>query len=216
LVAAPLAKFIPLAALSAVLFVVAYRMGEWDNFAELARGPKSDFFVLLLTFILTVTFDLTIAVGVGLAMAGALFVKRMEEITQIRLVTPESELELGSDSIREKNVPEGVLVFRIEGPFFFGVAEKLESALARALRVPRVVIFRVRAVPAIDATGLHALEIALEKFHRKRTQLLLSGVQPQPMKVLFHSGFVDRIGLDNICANIDAALERAREILQAK
>ncbi|PYL88106.1 MAG: sodium-independent anion transporter, partial [Verrucomicrobia bacterium] len=134
LVAAPLAKFIPLAALSAVLFVVAYRMGEWDNFAELARGPKSDFFVLLLTFVLTVTFDLTIAVGVGLAMAGALFVKRMEEITQIRLVTPESELELGGDSIREKNVPEGVLVFRIEGPFFFGVAEKLESALARALR----------------------------------------------------------------------------------
>ncbi len=144
LVAAPLAKFIPLAALSAVLFVVAYRMGEWDNFSELARGPKSDFFVLLLTFVLTVTFDLTIAVGVGLATAGALFVKRMEEITQIRLVTPESELELGGDSIREKNVPEGVLVFRIEGPFFFGVAEKLESALARALRVPRVVIFRVR------------------------------------------------------------------------
>ena len=213
LVAAPLAKFIPLAALSAVLLVVAYRMGEWDNFPELARGPKSDFFVLLLTFALTVTFDLTIAVGVGLAMAGVLFVKRMEEITQIKLVTPESELELGVDSIREKNVPEGVLVYRIDGPFFFGVAEKLESALARAMRVPRVVIFRVRAVPAIDATGLHALEIALEKFHRKRTQLLLSGVQPQPMKVLFHSGFVDRIGLDNICANIDAALGRAREIL---
>jgi SulP family sulfate permease len=213
--AAPLAKFVPLAALSAVLFVVAYRMGEWDNFLELYRGPKADFFILLLTFILTVTFDLTIAVGVGLAMAGALFVKRMEEITQIRLVTPESELELGSDSIREKNVPDGVLVFRIEGPFFFGVAEKLESALARASRVPRVVIFRVRAVPAIDATGLHALEITLEKFHRKQTQLLLSGVQAQPMKVLFHSGFVDRIGLDNICANIDAALQRARKILDA-
>ncbi|PYL55769.1 MAG: sodium-independent anion transporter [Verrucomicrobia bacterium] len=213
LVAAPLAKFIPLAALSAVLLVLAYRMGEWDNFPELARGPKSDLFVLLLTFALTVTFDLTIAVGVGLAMAGALFVKRMEEITQIKLVTPESELELGVDSIREKNVPEGVLVYRIDGPFFFGVAEKLESALARAMRVPRLVIFRMRAVPAIDATGLHALEIALEKFHRKRTQLLLSGVQPQPMKVLFHSGFVDRIGLDNICANIDAALGRAREIL---
>jgi len=215
LMAAPLAKFVPLAALSAILFVVAYRMGEWDNFPELYRGPKADFFVLLLTFLLTVTFDLTIAVGVGLAMAGVLFVKRMEEITQIRLVTPESELELGSDSIREKNVPEGVLVFRIEGPFFFGVAEKLESALARASRIPRVVIFRVRAVPAIDATGLHALEIALDKFHRKRTQLLLSGVQPQPMKVLFHSGFVDRIGLDNICANIDVALDRARKILEA-
>src|SRR5438067_11185701 len=108
-----------------------------------------------------------------------------------------------------------MLVYRIERPFFLGVADKLESALPRALRALRVVIFRVRAVPAIDATGLHALEIALDKFHRKRTQLLLSGVQPQPMKVLFHSGFVDRIGLDNICANIDVALDRARKILEA-
>src|SRR5207237_7975935 len=104
--AAPLAKFIPLAALSAVLFVVAYRMGEWDNFSELARGPKSDFFVLLLTFVLTVTFDLTIAVGVGLAMAGALFVSRMEELSQIRLVTPESDRELGGDSNHVKVVSE--------------------------------------------------------------------------------------------------------------
>src|SRR2546423_7197 len=171
LLAAPLAKFIPLAALSAVLFVVAYRMGEWDNFVELARGPKSDFFVLLLTFVLTVTFDLTIAVGVGLAMAGALFVKRMEEITQIRLVTPESELELGSDSIREKNVPEGVLVFRIDGPFFFGVAEKLESALAPASRVPRVGIFRVRAVPAGARAGLGPPDICAGQIHDYRGRL---------------------------------------------
>src|SRR5439155_24784330 len=126
LTAAPLPNFSPRTALSAVPFVVAYRMGEWHNFPELARGPRSDFFVLLLTFALTVSFDLTIAVGVGLTMAGALFLKRMEEITQIRLVTPESELELGGDSIREKNLPEDVLVFRIEGQFFFGVVEILE------------------------------------------------------------------------------------------
>ncbi len=214
LVAAPLASSIPLTALSAVLFVVAYRMGEWDNFPELWRSTKSDFTVLVITFLLTVVFDLTIAVGVGLLLAGALFVKRMEEITQIRLVTPDSEMELGVDSIREKNVPQGVVVFRIDGPFFFGVAEKLESALDRATAVPRVVIFRIRSVPAIDASGLHALEIALDKFRRKGTQLVLSGVQPQPMKVLFNSGFVDRIGLDNVCANIDAALDRAREILK--
>lgn len=216
LVAAPLARFIPLAALSAVLFVVAYRMGEWDNFVELWHSTKSDFAVLVITFLLTVVFDLTIAVGVGLLLAGALFVKQMEEITHIRLVTPDSEMELGVDSIREKVVPEGVVVFRIEGPFFFGVAEKLESALDRATDVPRVVIFRIRSVPAIDASGLHALEIALDKFRRKGTQLVLSGVQPQPMKVLFNSGFVDRIGLDNVCANIDAALDRARGILAVK
>lgn len=215
LLAAPLAKDIPLASLSAVLFVVAYRMGEWDNFRELYRGPKADFGVLLTSFALTVVFDLTIAVGVGLMMAAALFVKRMEEITQIRLVTPSSETELGGDSIREKEVPEGVLVYRIEGPFFFGAAEKLEAALLRAASVPRLVIFRMRNVPAIDATGLRALEIMLEKFHRRGVQLVLSGVQPQPMKVLYNSGFVDRVGLDNICANVDDALDRTHRLLAA-
>jgi SulP family sulfate permease len=213
LLAAPLAKFIPLAALSAVLLVVAYRMGEWDNFLELWRGPKSDFTVLVVTFAVTVVFDLTIAVGVGLTMAGALFVRRMEEITHIKLVTPESELDVGGGSIRGKEVPEGVLVYRIEGPFFFGAAEKLETALERYSTVPRVVIFRVRTVPAIDATGLHALEVMLDKFHRRGTQLILSGVQPQPMKVLYNAGFVDKIGLDNVCANIDAALIQARHLL---
>jgi len=212
-VAAPLAKFIPLTSLSAVLLVVAYRMGEWGNFTELAHSTKSDFGVLLITFGLTVFFDLTIAVGVGLMIAGVLFVRRMEEITQIKLVTPESDLETGEDSVRNKKVPDGVFVFRIEGPFFFGVAEKLEYVLERTTGVPKVIIFRVRNVPAIDASGLHALEIILDKFHRRGTELLLSGVQPQPMKVLFKSGFVDKIGLDNICANIDEALGRAGEIL---
>ena len=216
LVAAPLAFSIPLTALSAVLLVVAYRMGEWDNFPELWRGPKSDFVVLMVTFAMTVVFDLTIAVGVGLTMAGALFVKRMEEITHIRLVTPESELDVGGGSIRGKNVPEGVLVYRIEGPFFFGAAEKLETALERYSTVPRVVIFRMRTVPAVDATGLHALEVMLDKFHRKGTQLILSGVQPQPMKVLYNAGFIDKIGLDNVCANIDAALTQARRLIESK
>jgi SulP family sulfate permease len=146
-------------------------------------------------------------------MAAALFVRRMEEITHIKLVTADSEMELGGDSIRDKHVPAGVLVYRIEGPFFFGAAEKLEAALARYLDVPRVVIFRMRNVPAIDATGLHALEVMLDKFHRKHTQLVLSGVQPQPMKVLYTTGFVDKIGLDNICANIDVALTRASALL---
>src|SRR5882724_6730570 len=214
LVAAPLAKSIPLTALSAVLLVVAYRMGEWENFPELWRGPKSDFIVLVVTFTLTAVLDLTIAVGVGLTMAGALFVRRMEEITQIRLVTADSELDVGGGSIRDKEIPEGVLVYRIEGPFFFGAAEKLETALERYSTVPRVVIFRMRTVPAVDATGLHALEVMLDKFHRKGTQLILSGVQPQPMKVLFNAWFIDKIGLDNVCANIDAALAQARHLLE--
>ena len=216
LVAAPLATHIPLAALSAVLLVVAFRMGEWENFLEMWRGPRSDFGVLVVTFALTVVFDLTVAVGVGLTLAGVLFVRRMEEITQIKLVTPESDLELGGDSIREKVVPPGVMVYRIEGPFFFGAAEKLEAALARHAVRPRVVIFRMRTVPAIDATGLHALEVMWDKFQRHGTQVVLSGVQPQPMKVLYNTGFIERIGLDNVCPNIDAALKRAAELAAAQ
>ena len=213
LVAAPLATDIPLASLSAVLFVVSYKMGEWDNFPELARTTRSDFSVLLITFGCTVFFDLTVAVGVGLAIAITLFVKRMEEIAQVRLVSPETDMELRGDSTRQRIIPEGVIVFRIEGPFFFGVAEKLEYALERSLAVPRVLIFRVRNVPAIDASGLRALEHTWEKFHRRDTQLVLCGVQPQPMKILLRSGLVDKIGLDNICANIDEALVRSRVIL---
>jgi SulP family sulfate permease len=210
---APLVKFIPLTALSAVLFVVAFRMGEWENFRELFRGPKSDFGVLVASFALTVVFDLTVAVGAGLLMAVALFVRRMEEITHIRLVTPESDMETGADSVRDKNVPDGVLVYRIEGPFFFGAAEKLETALTRSNMVPRVVIFRMSHVPAMDATGLRALEIMVDKFHRQGVRILFSGLQPQPMEVLFKSGFVDRIGLHKICGNVDAALAQAAQIL---
>jgi sulfate permease, SulP family len=210
---APLVKFIPLTALSAVLFVVAYRMGEWDNFRELFRGPKSDFGVLVASFALTVVFDLTVAVGAGLLMAVALFVRRMEEITHIRLVTPESDMETGADSVRDKHVPDGVVVYRIEGPFFFGAAEKLETALTRSDMVPRVVIFRMSHVPAMDATGLRALEIMVDKFHRQGVRILFSGLQPQPMEVLFKSGFVDRIGLHKICGNVDAALAQAVQIL---
>jgi SulP family sulfate permease len=213
LVAAPWAKFMPLTALSAVLIMVAYRMGEWENFPELLRSTKSDFGVMVATFALTVIFDLTIAVGIGLAMAAVLFVRRMEEISHIKLVTPENDLVTGSSSMANKQVPEGVLVYRIEGPFFFAAAEKLEAALARHSSVPRVVIFRMRNVPAVDATGLHALEVILDKFQRKGTKLVFSGVQPQPMKVLYNAGFVDKVGLDNICANIDVALERARQLV---
>lgn len=138
----------------------------------------------------------------------------MEEISHIKLMTPDSEHEVGGGSLRGKDVPPGVVVYRIEGPFFFAAAEKLEAALARHAKLPRVVIFRMRTVPAVDATGLHALEVILDKFERRGTHLILSGVQPQPMKVLFNAGFVDKIGLDNICANIDVALARARYLVQ--
>ena len=213
LLAAPLARFIPLATFSGVLMAVAWRMGEWHNFGVMARGPRGDFWVLLVTFALTVAFGLTVAVGLGLLIAAALFVRQMEAVTQIHLVTPESDLEVGGESVRGKDIPPGVLVYRFEGPLFFGVAEKLEAALERSSATPPVVIFRMRNVPVIDATGLRILNLVREKFHRRGTRMVFSGMQPQPMKVLFEGGFVDAVGLDNICANIDAALSRAREML---
>jgi SulP family sulfate permease len=213
LVAAPVARFIPLATFSGVLIVVAWRMGEWHNFGIMARGPRGDFWVLLVTFALTVAFGLTVAVGLGLLIAAALFIRQMEAVTQIHLVTPESDLEVGGESVRGKEIPPGVLVYRFEGPLFFGVAEKLEAALERSSAIPPVVIFRMRNVPAIDATGLRVLNLVREKFERRGTRMVFSGVQPQPMKVLFEGGLVDTIGLENICANIDAALERAHAIL---
>jgi SulP family sulfate permease len=214
LVAAPLARFIPLATFGGVLIVVAWRMGEWHNFAVMARGPRGDFWVLLVTFTLTVAFGLTVAVGIGLLIAAGLFVRQMETVTHIQVVTPESEIERGGESVREKIVPEGVVVYRFEGPLFFGVAEKLEAALERSTAMPRVVIFRMRNVPAIDGTALRALNLVRERFTHRGTRIVFSGLQPQPMKVLFEGGFVDAIGLDNICANIDAALERSRQILE--
>ena len=139
----------------------------------------------------------------------------MEAVTQIQIVTPESDLDTGVDSVREKIVPQGVVVYRFEGPLFFGVAEKLEAALERSTAMPRVVIFRMRNVPAIDGTALRALNLVRERFTRRETRIIFSGLQPQPMKVLFEGGFVDTIGLENICANIDAALERARQMIES-
>ena len=214
LVAAPLAKYIPLATLSAILITVALRMAEWDTFAELWRGPRSDFAVMLATFLLTVVFDLTVGVGAGLAMAVVLFVRHMEEMAQVKLLTPESDIEMeGSNSLRGKVIPPGVVLYRIQGPLFFAAADKLEAALRGSGGRPKIVVFRMRHVPAMDATGLHAFEIAVEKMQRDHVRVLLTAVQPQPMKVMFAAGLVDRIGLENVCANIDEALARCATLL---
>lgn len=214
LVAAPLAKHIPLAALAAVLMGVALRMAEWDTFKELWHGSRSEFWTLLTTFSLTVIFDLTVGVSVGLVIAVVLFVKRMEDISHVRLLTPDSDTEYdGSNSLRGKTVPPGVVLFRLEGPLFFAAVEKLEAALRSHAGKPRLVVFRMRQVPAIDASALHSLEVAVEKMQRDGVRILLTAVQPQPMKILFKSGLVDKLGLENFCANIDEALEKAGEIL---
>jgi SulP family sulfate permease len=210
--AAPLAGYIPLAALSAILLTVALRMAELHTFVELWRGPRADFGVLVAAFALTVIFDLTIGVGAGLIMAVVLFLRQMEEVTHVRLVTSQSEDPVGGpDSIRGKDVPSDVILYRIEGPMFFAAADKLDMALRGSGGKPRVVIFRMRNVPAMDASGLHAFEVAVAKLQRDGVEIFLTAVQPQPMKVMFESGLAERMGLDRFCADIDQALAAVRK-----
>jgi SulP family sulfate permease len=216
LAAAPLAKFIPLATLSAVLMVVAYNMGEWHHFTRLARWPKSDSAIFLATFALTVLIDLTVAVQVGMVLAAVLFIKRISETTQITAVDESTETEGPHHSLIGKQIPEGVLVYRVFGAFFFGAADKLETALKRARQEPEILILRMRKVLAMDATGLNALEDLYEKLHAKGKHLILSGPHTQPLFAMDRAGFLDRLGRENVCAHIDAALGRASEILAQK
>ncbi|MCF7732325.1 MAG: STAS domain-containing protein [Akkermansiaceae bacterium] len=214
LVAAPLADFIPLAALAAVLISVAVRMAEWDTFRELWHSSRTDWAACITTFLLTVVFDLTIGVGVGLFVAVVFFVKRMEDISHVKLLTPGNDREYdGSDSLRGREVPDEVVLFRFEGPMFFAAVEKLEAALRGYTGRPRVVVFRMRHVPSIDATALHSLEVAIEKMHRDHVLVLLTGVQPQPMRVLYRSGLADKLGIGHFCGNVDEALTVARQHL---
>ncbi len=213
LVAAPLAKFIPLATLSAVLVNVALNMGEWHNFSRLPRWPRSDAVVFLTAFGLTVIIDLTVAVEIGMVLAAILFIKRVSETSQITAVDESTETEGSHHSLVGKVIPPGVMIYRMFGAFFFGAADKLESALKRLKQEPEVLILRMRKVVAMDATGLNALEDLYERLHRKGKHLVLSAPHTQPLMVMERAGFLDKLGRENVCPHVDAALGRAREIL---
>lgn len=213
LVAAPMARFIPLAVLSAVLVNVALNMGEWHNFGRLSRWPRSDAAVFLTAFLLTVVVDLTVAVEIGMVLAAVLFIKRVSETTQITAVDEASETEGSHHSLIGKQIPKGVMVYRIFGSFFFGAADKLESSLQRVKEEPDVLILRMRKVLAMDATGLNALEDLYERLRRRGKHLVLSGPHTQPLFMMDKAGFLDRLGRENVCANIDLALARSRELL---
>jgi SulP family sulfate permease len=213
LAAAPLAKFIPLATLSAVLVNVALHMGEWHNFARLPKWPVCDTAVFLVAFVLTVVVDLTVAVEVGMVLAAMLFIKRSSETTQIMAVDESTETEGSHHSLVGKEIPQGVMVYRMMGAFFFGAVDKLESVLKREKQEPDVLILRMRKVVAMDATGLNALEDLYERLHRKGKHLVLSAPHTHPLMVMEKADFIDRLGRENVCPHIDAALARAREIL---
>jgi SulP family sulfate permease len=213
LAAAPVAKFVPLATLSAVLVNVAFHMGEWHNFGRLTRWPRSDAGVFLATFGLTVIVDLTVAVEIGIVLAAVLFIKRVSETSHITEVDETTETDGAQHSLIGREIPEGVMIYRMFGALFFGAADKLESALHRLHREPKVLILRMRTVLAMDATGLNALEDVYEKLHRHGRHLILSAPHTQPLLVMDKAGFLDQIGRENVCASIDLALARAREIL---
>lgn len=210
------AKLIPMATLAAILVIVSYNMSEWHAFKSLLKSPRSDVIVLLTTFFLTVIFDLTIAIEIGMILAVLLFMKRMAEVSNISIITKELEDEdekLDPNSIERRIVPEGVEVFEINGPFFFGAATKFKEQLKIVENPPKILIIRMRNVPAIDATGLQILRELYNDSKKNGTYIILSGVHTQPLYAMTQAGIFDLYGQENIHGNIDDALDRAREIL---
>jgi SulP family sulfate permease len=214
LVAAPLAKFIPLTVLGAVLIVVALRMGDWDEFLLLKRQAKSDAAVFLVTFILTTCFDLTVAVKWGLVLAAALFIKRIADTTHVIAHDEEASITQGHEPVA--NLPKGVLVYRVFGALLFGAADKLDSVVRRAGADTKVVVLHMAAVTALDATALNALESLHAKLRRHHLHLILSGPHTQPYFLMDKAGFLERVGADNIVGDLNAAVVRARALLPEK
>ncbi len=211
----PLASYIPMSCLAGVLVVVSYNMSGWRTFRELMSNPKSDVSVLIITFLLTVIFNLTVAIEVGLIIACLLFMKRMTESTQIKVLTDEIDANDESDMLLEEHlqIPEGVEVYEINGPYYFGIANKFEEMMASMDNNPRVRIIRMRRVPFIDSTGIHNLQNLCDMSQREGTDIVLSGVTPAVQQTLERAGFYRLIGKDHICPNINAALDRARELM---
>ncbi|HYU88938.1 MAG TPA: sulfate permease [Gemmatimonadales bacterium] len=212
------AGLIPMATLAGILVVVAYSMSEWRTFLAEFRAPKSDVAVLLTTFLLTVLWDLTVAIEVGMVLAAFLFMRRMAEVTNISVLThelqdPKDDFENDPNAVRRRVVPPGVEVYEITGPFFFGAAETFKERLGRIAVRPKVLILRMRHVPAIDSTGLHALRDLVRRSRRDGSLVLLSDVHAQPVVALERAGLYDELGENNIHGNIDDALNRAREHL---
>ena len=214
----PLAKYIPMACLAGVLVVVSYGMCGWRSFLELMKNPKSDVTVLLITFFLTIIFDLTIAIEVGLIIACLLFMKRMSETTDVKAITEEIDLnqdaEFSTGNLDHLIIPQGVEVYEINGPYFFGAGNKFEEIMASFGDRPKVRIIRMRKVPFVDSTGIHNLTNLCEMSKKEGIQIVLSGVREKVNEQLEHAGFYHLIGEENICSHINLALKRANEIIE--
>lgn len=210
----PLVGYIPMPCLAGVLVVVAYNMSGWRSFVSLAKNPKSDFAVLLVTFFLTVVFDLTIAIEIGLLLAIVLFLKRTNETTVIRSfhdeIDPAENLDV---AIHEEKllIPQGVEVYEIDGPYFFGIANKFDEIMKAVADAPKVRIIRMRKVAFIDSTGIHNLENLCLQSQKAGIRVILSGVNPHVHSTLLKAGLIDLLGDENVCSHINIALQQARK-----
>ena len=210
------AKLIPMPALAAILIIVAWNMSEVKVFRQLLKSPRSDVIVLLTTFGLTVVFDLTLAIEIGMLLAVILFMQRMAQLSNVGVITKElsdHDEEDDPNTIVTRKVPDGVEVFEIGGPFFFGAASKFREAMHIVEKAPKIRIIRMRSVLSIDATGLNMMRDLLKDCRKTETRLILSGVHAQPLFALQQYGLYDEVGEENIFGNIDDALDHAREIL---
>lgn len=213
LFATSLAGHIPLCILSAILFVVAYNMGEWSEIPEILKLSKADIAVWLITFALTVLADLTVAVEAGMILAALLFIRKVTLTTTVERVTPEYIEQGHAHSLQSVEIPEGAVVFRIHGPFLFGATDKLETIIDEIDELPRVILLRLRNMTAIDATGLHALEDLAERLRASGRTLVICGMRQQPAKLFSQAEFHRHLGDENIQPSLRDAVRRARQIL---
>ena len=214
LIAAPLAKHIPLATLSAILLIVAINMGEWESFRTLRKYPASDSAVLVMTFLITVIFDLTLAVEIGMFIAIFFFIRRITDLTHVS-ISEHSPMPGDSEAtLARKAVPKGVVIYRVFGALFFGAADKLETILQQSHTEPDVLIMKMHEVISMDSSALHTLEHLYGKLRKHDKHLILCGPHTQPYFLMHQAGFFERVGKENVVANLDDALQRARELLK--
>jgi SulP family sulfate permease len=215
LFAAPLAKFIPLSVLAAILMVVSYNMGEWREIPPMLKLTKSDITVWLATFGLTVFADLTVAVEFGMILAALTFIRKVALTTTVSRVTREYVLDGHYHSLQGKTIPDYATIFRIHGPFLFGATDKISAITDHISELPPIVILRLRNMTAIDSTGLQALEDLADALHSSGRKLILCGAREQPARLMRQAEFERHVGHENICPHVEAALERAAAVGQA-
>jgi SulP family sulfate permease len=214
LFAAPLVKNVPLAALAAILMIVAYNMGDWEEIPEILKLSAADIAVWLITLTLTVIADLTFAVEVGMVLAALMFIRKVSRTTTVSRVTLDYVEESRVHVLQGKDIPAYATVFRIHGPFLFGATDKFAEIFDQMDRLPPIVILRLRNMTAIDATGLGAIQDLADQLHESHRSLILCGAREQPAQLMMQAEFERHVGAENICASIHDALQRAAEVYQ--